>query len=228
MRLTIKIPVDVYLVTLLVDAQDYPRDLGRPRPGPPLSDPPDDRTGPFPFRRIPPGRDPKGVPAILAAINNVWQQADIQFVKRNVNEVSSQLPVTDDSGQELRTWPHAIDTDRVNGGGFKYLARKYPAQQGASLFFVADYKHESAQASTAEVLSATIVSKFDDYFTGKVLAHEFGHLLGLPDLRDDNQNLMYWETFAGKRTNLTAEQVAQARQSRLVSDLYHIVVDCPF
>ena len=67
-----------------------------------------------------------------------------------------------------------------------------------------------------EEQSVCIVCALGDPGTGKVLAHELGHLLALPHVAREstrsNWNLMYPAYRAGDE--LTADQIAVARRSR--------------
>jgi hypothetical protein len=95
---------------------------------------------------------------------------------------------------------------------------------GVAGLFVNRFEKTDLGGFAAEALGVGIVTSLGDPVLGKTLAHEFGHLLSLPDLRNDpktvanNYNLMYEASRAGDQ--LTSDQISQARTSERVKLVY--------
>lgn len=152
-------------------------------------------------REVPPRQDRASFDRALGYANGVFSPAGVQFHVASFDTPTSEIP----NGAE-----------RVDLNGFQYLARQFPAHGGLSVLLVADFERSDLGGQAVEEQSVCIVCALGDPGTGKVLAHELGHLLALPhvdrDTRRANWNLMYPAYRAGDE--LTAEQVVLARGSR--------------
>ena len=153
-------------------------------------------------RDVPPRLDEAGVRSALTYSNAVLAPADVVFSLASCVPHREEIP----SGQ-----------DRVDLAGFHFLAARYPSAGGVSLLVVADFQRTDLGGEAIEAQSVCIVASLGDPGTGKVLAHELGHLLDLPHVAQGspraNWNLMYPAYRAGDE--LTSGQIARARGSRL-------------
>jgi hypothetical protein len=152
-------------------------------------------------REVPPRQDRASFDRALGYANAAFSPHDIQFHVASFDTPAAEVP----NGAE-----------RVDQNGFQYLARQFPARSGLSVLLVADFERSDLGGQAVEEQSVCIVGAFGDPGTGKILAHELGHLLALAhverDSRRANWNLMYPAYRAGDE--LTPEQAALARGSR--------------
>ncbi len=153
-------------------------------------------------QRTPPGRDDENVRHIFELSNAIWAQAEIAFDLRSIAPADDELPGD-------RPHPEIVDQS-----GFTYLASRYRGREGASLILVRQFDGPDLGGQAIESLGACVLPRLGDVLSGKVLAHEFGHLLGL-DHVDDHYNLMYPALSAAQ--NLTPEQRSRAAASRLAT-----------
>lgn len=149
-------------------------------------------------RRISPRYDESAVRQAVGLANQIWAQADIRFILQSIAPVTAAAP---------------NNAEVVDDGGFIFLARQCPARRGISLLLVDRFSSRHLGGRAVEELRACILPSLGHPLAGKTLAHEFGHLLSLPDLQSGNYNLMYQALRAGD--NLTAGQRNQARRSGL-------------
>lgn len=195
--MSIQIPLEVHLVTVIVReativerrVQVGPRtDLRRERV--------------MAAREVPPRQDRTSFGLAITYANNVFSAHDIRFLVASCDAVSEEIP----NGGE-----------RVDVNGFQYLAGRYPPARGLSVLVVGDFERSDLGGQAVEAQSTCIVCALGNPGTGKVLAHELGHLLDLPHVAVDspraNYNLMYPAYRAAD--DLTTAQVARARSSRI-------------
>ena len=196
---TITIPVDVHLITLyLSEERIVTREVqvGRTTRT--------QRERQTSQRDIPPEVSAQDVRTGFQEANRIWQVADIRFIERSCVSRRASAP----GGQA-----------EVNQDGFLSLAVEFPANNGVSALVVRSFSRHDLGGSAYEPRKVCILQKLGSMF-GYVLAHEFGHLLGLPhvsvedDSAIDNFNLMYPGLRAGN--TLTEAQITQARNSSLV------------
>lgn len=193
----VSIPLDVRAITILVSETKL---VERPiRQGPNTVMRKERVTT---LREVPPRQDRRSFDQALEYANRVFQPADIQFVVQSFQPGKEEIP----NGAE-----------RVDSNGFLYLARKFPARRCLSVLLVADFERHELGGEAVEEQAVCIVCALGNPGTGKVLAHELGHLLDLEHVPRDspraNWNLMYQALRAGDE--LTADQVAHARASRI-------------
>ncbi|MBK8595917.1 MAG: hypothetical protein IPP07_16855 [Holophagales bacterium] len=152
-------------------------------------------------REFPPRQDRATFESALRYANAVFAPADIRF------HLSSFTPATEEI-------PNG--TEQVDFNGFQYLAGRHPPRSGLSVLLVADFERADLGGQAVESQSTCIVCALGDPGTGKVLAHELGHLLALPHVETGspraNWNLMYPALRAGDE--LTAQQISLAQGSR--------------
>ncbi|HUL16995.1 MAG TPA: hypothetical protein VLV88_13435 [Terriglobales bacterium] len=134
----------------------------------------------------------------LAVANQIWQPAKIQFTIRSITASEIAAP---------------NNAEVVDDDGFFFLARQFPPKGAVSLLLVDKFKSKHLGGMSAEPLTAAIIPYLDNPSFGRILAHELGHLLGLPDLKTDHYNLMYQAYQAAY--NLTPGQIATTHASRL-------------
>ena len=155
----IKIPVDVHLITLcvtsyrIVERQIQVGRETRPR-----------RERVTEVREILPGRDSENVNRAFTAANAVWNPVGIHFFVRTIANERTDMP---------------NNAEVVDENGFLSLAGQFPARSGVSLLFVNRFASRHLGGQSVESLSVCILPTLDDNQSGKVLSHEFGHLLGL-------------------------------------------------
>jgi hypothetical protein len=157
-------------------------------------------------REVPSRQDRASFDQALLYSNNVLRQADIQFHIQSFDTPTEEIP----GGR-----------DRVDSNGFVYLIGRFPAQSGLSVLLVGDFERGDLGGEAIEAKSACIVCAMGNPGTGKVLAHELAHLLGLQHVARDFPraawNLMYEALRAGDE--LTAAQISAARSSRIAQSV---------
>lgn len=192
----IRIPLEVHAISVVVveeGTEEYPVQVGRETRM--------QRRRVTTRREVPPRQDRASFDRALGYSNSVFTAADVQFVVASFDAATDEIP----GGGE-----------RVDVNGFQYLARVHPPRSGLSVLLVGDFERGDLGGQAVEAQSVCIVCALGDPGTGKVLAHELGHLLDLPHVARDaprsHWNLMYEAYRAGDE--LTADQVARARGSR--------------
>lgn len=152
-------------------------------------------------REVPPRQDRASFDRALGTANGIFAPHDVQFHVACFESATEEIP----GGAE-----------RVDFNGFQFLAGRHPARLGLSVLLVADFTRDDLGGQAVEAQSVCIVCALGDPGTGKVLAHELGHLLDLPHVARDsaraNWNLMYPAYRAGDE--LTHAQKNRAHSSR--------------
>jgi hypothetical protein len=162
-------------------------------------------------RDIPSNQNDKTVKRAVDVANTIWVPADITFQLRKCF-----FPITEAPG----------NVEEVSVSGFFQMITtlKIKPMGGVAALFVNRFEKTDLGGFAAEALGVCIVTSLGDPVLGKTLAHEFGHLLSLPDLRNDpksvanNYNLMYEASRAGDQ--LTSDQISKARNSERVKLAY--------
>ena len=162
-------------------------------------------------RDIPSNQNENTVRKAIDGANAIWAPADITFQLRKCF-----FPITEAPG----------NVEEVNVSGFFQMITtlKIKPMGGVAGLFVNRFEKRDLGGFAAEALGVCIVTSLGDPVLGKTLAHEFGHLLSLPDLRNDpksvanNYNLMYEASRAGDK--LTVDQISKARNSERVKLVY--------
>jgi hypothetical protein len=159
-------------------------------------------------REVPPRHDENSVRRLFVVANKILEQIDISFDLRQISNATVRMP---------------SNSETVDQKAFFYLAAQFPARNCVSLLLVSKFSSFELGGESVEDKSACIIMFLEEKLGGKVLAHEFGHLLSLEhvpnDLKDigrnpkDNYNLMFPGLSAD--TQLTEEQAKQAQQSSL-------------
>jgi hypothetical protein len=203
---TITVPVDAYLVTLQIASYQVVQKkiaVGK-----------DTRIQHERIkenRDIPPNQNDKTVTRAIDVANTIWAPADITFQLRK-----SFFPITEAPGN--------VEEVSVSGFFEMITTLKIKPMGGVAALFVNRFEKRDLGGFAAEALGVCIVTSLGDPVLGKTLAHEFGHLLSLPDLRNDpnsvanNYNLMYEASRAGDK--LTPDQISKARNSERVKLVY--------
>lgn len=115
------------------------------------------------------------------------------------------------------------NSEEVNEEGFFELAKRFPSHRGPSVLVVNKFQGKELGGQAVETLGVCIMRKLGALEAGKVLAHELGHLLDLDHVTKsgvDNYNLMYPGLRADDR--LTEPQIKRARASKLVKKLGYL------
>jgi hypothetical protein len=162
-------------------------------------------------RDIPSNQNDKTIKSAIDGANTIWAPADVTFQLRKCF-----FPVTEAPG----------NVEEVSVSGFFQMITtlKIKPMGGVAALFVNRFEKRDLGGFAAEALGVCIVTSLGDPVLGKTLAHEFGHLLSLPDLRNDpntvanNYNLMYEASRAGDK--LTVDQISKARNSERVKLAY--------
>jgi len=193
----IRVPLEVHAITIVVSESQIVED--RIRVGPRTQT---RRQRVTTQRDVAPRQDRASFDQALLYCNNVLGQADIQFHVQSFEPAREEIPG---------------GLDRVDSNGFVYLISRFPAQSGLSILLVADFERSDLGGEAIEAKSACIVCALGNPGTGKALAHELAHLLGLQHVARDAAraawNLMYEALRAGDE--LTPAQVSAARTSRI-------------
>ena len=193
----IRIPLEVHPITVVVQE---PQIVERPVQVGPRTEIHRERV--MSRREVPPRQDRPSFDRALGYANGVFATHDIQFHVACFEPATEEIPG---------------GADQVDFNGFQFLAGRHPARTGLSVLLVADFTRGDLGGQAVEAQSVCIACALGDPGTGKVLAHELGHLLDLPHVERDstraNWNLMYPAYRAGDE--LTAAQVTRARNSRI-------------
>jgi len=197
MAATIRIEVDVYLVTVRVEAYRIVEEQVRVGRGHQIR-----RVRRAVVDDLVPGYSRQDISRAFQAVNQIFTLADIQFGVRSLDAQRVRAPGN-----------RAV----VNEEGFVFLTSRFPSRGAVSLLLVKDFESRETGGQAIEERGVCIVKKLSATGFVNVLAHELGHLLALPHVEpgnaDANYNLMYPALRAGNR--LTAEQIQRARQSPL-------------
>ena len=203
---TITIPVDAYLVTLQIESYQVVEKKIAVGKSTQIHHERVKET-----RDIPSNQSDKTVMRAIDVANTIWAPADITFQLRK-----SSSPITEAPG----------NAEEVSVSGFFQMITtlKIKPIGAVAALFVNRFEKRDLGGFAAEALGVCIVTSLGDPVLGKTLAHEFGHLLSLPDLRNDpksvanNYNLMYEASRAGDK--LTSDQISKARNSERVKLVY--------
>ncbi|HEX6173474.1 MAG TPA: hypothetical protein VF089_05625 [Candidatus Binatia bacterium] len=203
---TITIPVDAYLVTLQIESYQVVEKKIAVGKSTQIHHERVKET-----RDIPSNQSDKTVMRAIDVANTIWAPADITFQLRK-----SFSPITEAPG----------NAEEVSVSGFFQMITtlKIKPIGAVAALFVNRFEKRDLGGFAAEALGVCIVTSLGDPVLGKTLAHEFGHLLSLPDLRNDpksvanNYNLMYEASRAGDK--LTSDQISKARNSERVKLVY--------
>lgn len=153
-------------------------------------------------REVPPRQDESSVRRAFEGANGILSQIDVCFDLRQITPATVQMP---------------SNSETVDRQGFLFLANQFPARNCVSLLLVSRFSSRELGGEALEDRSVCIVASLGDPMTGKILAHEFGHLLSLAHVEgsvEAHYNLMYPGLSADAR--LTGDQRRQAQGSRLV------------
>ena len=115
--------------------------------------------------------------AILAEANRIWSSSRIQFQSLSISVISSSQSTV----------------EILNDTEFFFLASKYPGNSSVSVFLVNTI--ESTEAGNSAILQtsggkswvAAVEYDGSSVFSGRVLAHELGHLL---EVRHSNEGFV--------------------------------------
>ena len=140
----------------------------------------------------------KGIKVAFEDANAIWAKAQIEFEPGEIQKRSLAVPADDD-------------------GMWKAFVNMVYVKKGIAASFVFDLPaHEAGWGGgRTAVVSGEKVRKGNDFFPGRVLAHELGHcLLGSGHEEDKRKNLMYHYMNPQKRSSneLTPDQIAKGRK----------------
>jgi hypothetical protein len=193
----ISVPIDVHLITLGIESfRVVSRQVRVGR---------DSRTQLERVRavqEVPPGVDRGAMALAIEAANRIFLPADIQFALRSCTVERVAAPQ---------------NREEIDEAGFFELARQFPARSAASVLVVGKFRGAELGGQAVEALGVCILKRLGPADSGKVLAHELGHLLNLEHVTRsgvDNYNLMYPSLRADDQ--LSQDQINTARTSNLV------------
>ncbi len=196
----ITIPVDAHLITLCIVTYRYED------------------------RRIQVGRNTQTQRVRVEDRREIPPRWDANAIARAFQLANQILSPTDITFQLRATTSHTVnapgDSETVDRSGFFFLARQFPAQAGVSLLLVSRVSEPALAGEAVNELSVALLPFLGDPTAGNTLAHEFGHLLSLGHVLNDDPldasdvyNLMYPGARADNR--LTQAQINTARSSAL-------------
>ena len=147
------------------------------------------------------GQTRQSIGQLMARANRIWAPANISFTLQSVSPHNIQAPG---------------NREEVNEAGFVFLAGQYPAARNKiSALFVHRFSGtEGGQA--IENQRVCILKSSPAQLMGRILAHEFGHLLSVPHMTSPTtnlQNVMRPGLVAGDQ--ITQDQIDIARRSSL-------------
>lgn len=155
------------------------------------------------IRIVESGWDLDSFRASIAGANEIWEQADIQFMAAD---------------PEIRCIRPPGNTSVVTDSTYQYMINQTQGVPGRiTLLLVRQFARWDlgGQASRGTCIMPSTLTAHN---RGRVFAHEFGHLLGLPHLEVEGQNLqnlMRPGLIAGPR--LLDHQIETARESALAT-----------
>ena len=193
---TISIPVDVHLITITVaSSRIVTRTIQVGRGS-------QQRRERIPStQEFPSGQTRQTINQLMTRANRIWAPAHISFTLESVTPHSIQAPG---------------NREEVNVDGFLFLAGQYPAARNKiSALFVHRFSGtEGGQAIDNQ--RVCILKSSPIQLMGRILAHEFGHLLSVPHVTSPTtnlQNVMRPGLVAGDQ--ITQGQIDIARGSNL-------------
>lgn len=195
---TFSIPVDVHLITLLVTTSRVVTrqiQVGR------ITQPRRQRVQAV--QEVPPRWTSATARQAISGANQIWSHAQITFTLR------SAVP---------RRIPAPGNREVVNANGFQFLINQYPSRSGVSLLLVSRFSGNEVGGQASR--GVAILPFLTGHLRARILAHEFGHLLGvghMEERRTHLQNLMRPGLVAGNQ--LIQNQIDTARRSSLVSQI---------
>jgi hypothetical protein len=193
---TVSIPVDAHLITLLVRSSRIATrriEAGRTTQT--------RRERVQTVEEVSPGWTRRDLQQAMSGANQIWSQAQIAFTLRCVRPERVAAPGN-----------RAV----VNPNGFQFLISQFPARSGISLLLV--YRFSGNEVGVQASRGVAILPFLSRNMRARILAHEFGHLLGVDHMeatRTHLENLMRPGLVAGNQ--LTQDQINTARRSSLVT-----------
>ena len=211
----ITIPVYTYLISLSIQANSTQARIGSTRAP---------ATASSPARIIPSNWNAGEVSAVFNRVNTIWQPANICF-ENNIRpqQAPIQLPGTTRQGEE------GADYVSPEGAFFIYSAIHHTGG-GIVLLLVPRISNPIAigeRVSSPNIQNLAVLPSHPvTEYAATALAHEFGHILGLPHIHDGSamsgmsaerqsalsSNLMF-NSIGGSL--LTQEQVTRARSANI-------------
>lgn len=154
-------------------------------------------------RTIESGWDNSAFRASIDGANEIWKQADIQFQAAN---------------PEIRCFRPPGNASLVNESTYQYMINQTQGSPGRITALLVRQFARWDLGGQASRGTCIMPSTLTEHNRGRVFAHEFGHLLGLPHLEvqgQNLQNLMRPGLVAGNQ--LLPDQIATARGSQLAT-----------
>lgn len=196
MTATIYIPADVHLITITVESSRIVTRTIRVGRGTQQR-----RERIQSTQQFPSGQTRQSITQLMTRANQIWAPANISFTLQGLTSHSIQAPG---------------NREEVDEAGFVFLAGQYPAARNriSALFVYRFAGNEGGQA--IENQRVCVVKSSPMQLMGRILAHEFGHLLSVPHMtsaRSNLQNVMRPGLVAGDQ--IIQDQIDIARGSRL-------------